>query len=332
MYGLAPFRALLLLCLVVSGGCVSVSDTPDTATTQTTATTENPMTATTTETTTTSSRTTPDGTHRRWIRGRAVAVTAADIAERTSFRLSETAAADRPLYHRAITNGSARGTVLGDRDDPPRCPVVVNGTYYAINRTEIASELVTVHRFSISGPVDEGTDEHATATDEGVAFENLSAIDRKVFSTGMPSEGTEGFYLEFDYRFENATPPDASRLADADTVYVRFEGEYYRVTFERTRTVHRITYRYTASAVANSTEAYAEIATDRYVTNVSNVSLSGEARKALVRMIRNGSIEYETRDPGFPTHLERLYEWSTRHRFVEYRGEYYAVQVSKVVE
>lgn len=325
--------AIAVCVLLVLGGCLGAGgQTTDTTTTAATSTTTAPTTSTTT---TTSPQTTTDTTHDRWIRGDAVELSPAKIAAETSQNLSNLDANARDVVRRAVENGSTTLTTVREAPGEFHRPVVVDGAYYDLNRTTVSAESVTVHDFKMSGPIREESDEYDRATADAVAFENLSAPDQRVFRVGLPSDERLDeirFTKLFHFYYENGTPPANATFADGDVHYVAYEGHYFRVKFDETRTVNRTTYRYAAERIASSQEEYTEIALDRYVTNVSNASLSGEPREILIRTLENGSVNYHSEDPSMDGDYVAFYRWTLDHQFVRYEGEYYWLQIYKVME
>lgn len=331
--GAAAVAVCLLLVLAgCSGGPadtttsgVGVTTTPNTTTAVT-------STATTSRTTT---RTTTDTTHDRWIRGSAYTVNPETVALESSIPIGRLDPSTARIVNETIENGTTTVTRIGTTYDGSRYPVVVNGTYYDVNATLLEQERVTVHLFDVEGPLQEDTDQYEAAASDAVAFENLSAPDQRIVEASLPENrdlDTVSVDTFAQVPFEDGTAPSNATLADGTVHYVEYDGHYLRIEFKQEDVRDRSTYRYEASLVAESFDAYRPIATDRYVTNASNSTLPEGAQEVLIGTLQNGSIYYHSETPTIAPSYETFYYWTRDHRFVRYQGEIYRLDIMRVME
>lgn len=336
--------ALALVVLLVASGCLgggstgtdvpetSAVDTPTQPTAPTpTTTADQPTTARTTteddngrETTTTRDR------HDRWLRGDVVEVPPEEVARRSAQPLSEVYHEYRPIFGAAIENGSVTRTLLVE---PPNStdghPIRVEETYYRLEGEVLRERQVRVHNFELDTPPAQ------SVGGDPVAFESLSPVDKRIVREGAPPAeerddlgGFRGFYT---IRFANGTAPNSSQLVEKPTL-VRFENRTYSIAFDGTRTETQRTYRYTSAVVADSWDAWKQLALQRHVTNLSEVELNGTARQRLQQAVVTGSINYHSPNPSVPAWVDELRLWLDDHNFVEYHGQVYRLDIYYVME
>lgn len=191
-------------------------------------------------------------------------------------------------------------------------PFRAEGRYYDVSSSVVDRQPGTLYRL--------GIDYNGTAQDDAtVAYENLSARDRTTVETVLPPEAVTdqpGPDFYFDATYTAAERNQSVLLAD-DTDAVRYEGETYPVVVTETESVTVPTRRYTATVVANSTEAYARQLRSEYVFTLSG--LSDAERSVVTEAINDTYYADSDSDEPFQSVLEQF----TRNEAVqrnEYRG------------
>jgi hypothetical protein len=236
---------------------------------------------------------------------------------------------DRSVVRRAIENGSA--TVVAQ--DPPvdeQLPTRHEGRFYAVNYTEAGTE--PAHRVTVE------VDYNGTADGSVVAYEDLPAVDRETLDGALGRGDVVENRLQPGYDFGTSAVYEESEAASSAFVgdwahdAVRYEGETYPVSVDVEETTLTV-YRYEATTVANSSEAYARQLRDRYEFELSGLS---EAERSVVDEALNDTKYLESTDnEGFASLVERfrsqdaVTETEYDGRFVvRYEGQLYWVTVN----
>lgn len=304
--------ALLVAALVALAGCSTggpVTTDPGGRTTTPAATPTATQTTTAVTTTEEYEGLGEDGYYRKYeFRVRSVAP--ADVADDLALDASQLDAEARAVVA-AAKNGSANRTVLGSHtpfDDGDY--VRANGTYYRVEKAVVESRTVTAHSVDMDGPIPERReDEYATAEAEAVPVSDLSAPDRRVFLAGLPADErldrggswSVGFY----HHYPNGTPPANATFAADGPQYVAHESGYWKVAVGDSREMTRRTVRYRLMPVADSADAFAEVAVDHLVRNASNVT-PPDARDRLVDTIEQGGVTWEGTASTVPAWVDSL--------------------------
>lgn len=353
-----PAVAVVAVLAVVLAGCTGggpagTTTPPDDTTESTVPTTTD---ATTAEATTTDTRTTTadytamgDDGYYRGYDFRARETRLAELADSVAPAPEELEPEREPLVRRGARNGSVTAKHTGGERSGPLASLDylrANGTYYAVNATTVGRERRTAYQFDLEGPVGSPTSEYDLdrAKREAVAAENLSAPDRRVFFEGLPPaedrlDRDEGSFLAgFYYFYPNDTVPAAATVADGETHFVGYDGNYYALTFDGTRRLDRYETRYDFVPVADDRSEFASLVRDRYVTNLSTADLDDGNRSRLADLVRGGHVEWSGNASAVPERIRRLERLVDRLppesnvAYVERDGTYYRLTLRLVME
>ncbi len=252
------------------------------------------------------------------------------IAEEASRDVPDTA--DEPVETERIVRGAIDNGSATARSQEPQVetglPFRVEGRYYNVSASVIDRQPGTFYRM--------GIDYNGTAAaDATVAYENLSARDRQMVDQVLPpvpvsKDPGPDYYFDATY---TDTERDQSVLLAEDTEAVQYQGEIYPITVKDTESVTIPTRRYTATVVANSTEAYAQDLRSEYVFSLSGLS---DAERAVVTEAINDTYYAEDNDDeAFASVLERFQRNEAVERneyrgiwLVRYDGEVYLAELS----
>jgi hypothetical protein len=196
----------------------------------------------------------------------------------------------------ARDNGSAtrRGrSALFDRVDTAR----VDGGFYEVTETEVASGEVTVYTVTI-----EAAEPNSTAGLREVAYEDLPEADRDrlnpILSEDEPPDPDTA--IGVDYGTAAEVGNDSVFVPERRYDVIVRDGERYRVRVS-SRTAEETEYRYAVTEVAPDVEAFADRVRDRYLFTLSGLS---DAERAVVEeAIESGYFE---EDDAFRSMVERL--------------------------
>lgn len=237
-------------------------------------------------------------------------VSDAELAERASRDLGPAgAAADDPearTIRSAIENGS--GTIEA-RSPPVRDghPFAYDGAYYDLSWEVIDERTAT----SVSLVVD------YNATDPGgrrIAWEDLPAVDRRALSSLIPPDerhAESGQSLGAVSTYDDSEVEASVFVPEQRYDVVVYGGEAYPVEVDGTRQVTIATYRYSATKVADGTEAYVNDLEAEYRFTLSGLSV---AERALVETaIEDGYRAEDRDDETFRSVVQRF----TRHEAIE---------------
>ncbi|MEF8852926.1 MAG: hypothetical protein V5A28_10970 [Haloarculaceae archaeon] len=223
----------------------------------------------------------------------------AELAREASVELPD--GPDDAVVRRAVENGTA--TVVDRR--PPvteQLPFRHEGRFYAVNYTETGTE----PGYDVSVRIDY----NASSVDgEVVDYADLPAVDRRLLAdalerTDLPEERLQEGYDFGVGRTYTESEGETSALVEGPTVdAVRYEGEVYPVDVSVESTTLMV-YRYEATLVADSPDAYAGQLRDRYAFTLSGLS---EAERGVVEEARNDTFYAENDDnEGFASLVERF--------------------------
>jgi len=240
----------------------------------------------------------------------------AELATEASNELPEDrTGGDGSVVRRAVENGSATAT----GEHPPvdeGLPFRHDGQFYAVNYTETGTE--PAHR------VDVQVDYNGSADGSVVAYEDLPAVDRRTLDGVLGRGDVVENRLQPGYDFGTSTVYRESEAASSAFVgdwshdAVRYEGKTYPVSVDVEETTLTV-YRYEATPVANSSEAYARQLRDRYEFELSGLS---EAERSVVDEALNDTKYLESSDnEGFASLVERFRAQDAVTE-TEYRGSY----------
>lgn len=212
------------------------------------------------------------------------AATADDIADQVSLHPrpdSEeyTVAAD------TVANGSTtrRGRhELFDRTSTVR----YNGSFYEMSETRLSSSEVTVYEVLVD------LDPDNTTADLGeIAYEELPETDRQrlegILTDETPPENS-GYDIGVGYGSAAEVGNDSVFVPERQYDILVYEGDRYRVAVD-SRTAAEAEYRYTATQVAPTVEAFADQVRERYLFTLSG--LSDAERDVVEEAIDSGYYE-----------------------------------------
>lgn len=231
------------------------------------------------------------------------------------------------LVRAAIENGSATARSQESLVETG-LPFRAEGRYYNVSSSVVDRQPGTFHRL--------GIDYNGTAQDSAtVAYENLTARDRAIVDQVLPpvpvtKDPGPDYYFDATY---TDTERDRSVLLADGTDAVRYEGETYPVTVTETESTTVLTYQYTATIIANSTDAYARQLRDEYVFTLSG--LSDDEQSVVTEAINDTYYAESEDDEPFQTVLERFHQQAAVQKneyrgmwLVRYDGEVYVAELS----
>lgn len=194
------------------------------------------------------------------------AATDDDIADEVSLYPDPEAETYRVVAE-SVDNGSTtrRGRYeLFDRTSTVR----LDDRFYEMNETEVSRGEVTVYEVLID------FDPAETTPNLGeIAYTDLPAVDRQRLGRILaesPPEG-EGYDVGASYGSAEEVGNDSEFVPEQEYDILMYEGERYRVGVD-SRTATETTYRYTATAVASSVEAFADRVRERYLFTLAGLS------------------------------------------------------------
>lgn len=223
----------------------------------------------------------------------------ADHASRSLPTSDDSRTAERhDLVRGAVRNGSATANDTSPPVDPDGLPFAVEGAYYDLSVEAVGNHTETRVRLDV--------DYNGSTDGEAVAYDDLSPADRELVDAVLPPQHdhrTEGYDVGTRalYTDEEVTE---SALLGGDYDAVAYEGERYpiRVEDDGPETVTR--YRYTATEVAPSAEAYGA---DLRETKAFTLSGLSDAEREIVAEAVDGSYYAESDDDeAFASLLDRF--------------------------
>jgi hypothetical protein len=249
--------------------------------------------------------------------------TADDIADRVSLH-PDPDAEEYTVAAAAVENGSTtrRGrSALFDRTSTVR----LNNSFYELNETRLSRGEVTVYEVLLD--VDP---ENTTAELGAIAYEELPETDRRRLDGILFEEPpqTDGYDVGVSYGSAAEVGDDSVFVPERQYDILIYEGDRYRVAVD-SRTAAEAEYRYTATEVAPTVEAFADQVRERYLFTLAG--LSAAERDVVEEAIEGGY--YEETD-AFRSVRDRIqcHEGIEVHDFygtwlVEYEGQAYITYV-----
>ncbi|WP_313691683.1 hypothetical protein [Halorarum halobium] len=204
----------------------------------------------------------------------------------------------REIVETAVENGSATANDTAPFVEPGGPPYAVDGAYY-----DISAEPVGNHTERM---VDVKVDYNGSTDGPAVAYEDLTPADRALLDTLLPPPAdhspTAGYDLGSGQRYTRAEANE-SVLVSGEYDAVHYEGERYPIAVDSTD-VTVTTYRYTATEIAPSAEAYASDLRETYRFELSGLS---EAERGVVsEAIESSYYAESTDDEAFRSVMERF--------------------------
>ena len=249
--------------------------------------------------------------------------TADDIADRVSLH-PDPDAEEYTVTAAAVDNGSTtrRGRYeLFDRTSTVR----LNNSFYELNETRLSSSEVTVYEVLL-----DVNPENTTAELGAIAYEELPETDRRRLDGILSEEPpeTDGYDVGVSYGSAAEVGDESVFVPERQYDVLVYEGDRYRVAVD-SRTAPEAEYRYTATEVAPTVEAFADQVREEYLFTLSG--LSNPEREVVEEAIEGG--HYEDSD-AFQSVVERIrsHEGIEVDDFygtwlLEYEGEEYITYV-----
>lgn len=226
------------------------------------------------------------------------AATAADIADEVSMTLEPGSEGDA-VVRTARENGSATRRGRTELFDGAAI-VSLDGTFYEVSETRLASSEVTVYEVLIDFDPEE-----TTARLGEIAYDDLPAADRQrldpiVTQDDPPAQ--DGYDVGVAYGTAAEVGNRSVFVPERQYDIIVHEGERYRVAVD-SRTASEAEYRYEVSEVASSVDAFADRIRERYLFVLAG--LSEAEREVVVQAIEEG---YFRDDDAFRSVIDRLRE------------------------
>lgn len=292
---------------------------------------------------TTDTTTTEDWHNYRQITLQAHETTPAEIGSTVLTPFDELDDTEQGIVVDAVANDGTTYTTYRGRPLADDSYVAYDGSYYAVRVSTADEREVTGHELKME-TVPDG--EHRATPEnyeevqaDAVAFDDLLTADQEAFLMGLP-DGTErrgaNFTAQFSYVYESEDVLDSSAFVSEGTTYVEYEEEYFAVSFVGTEQVVKTTYEYALEPVAETRDAFDEVATERYATSIDEAELSADERGIFQTLVKEG--KYERENP-IPEALDSFTQWLYSHEpiprtdyvYVSHEGTYYAIEVMEAV-
>lgn len=229
-------------------------------------------------------------------------VSDAELADRASRGLGPASAPADDAESRAIRSAIENGSGTIDASSPPveaGLPFAYDDAYYRLSWSVVDERTITAVTLEI--------DYNATdLSGPEAAYADLPAADRRALDALLPQRHdreTDGYDFGASSRYTDAELDRSVLIANERTV-VRYDGEAYPVRVDGQRPVTINTYRYTASMVAEDTDAYARQLRDDHLFRLSGLT---EAERSVVETaIEEGYYAEDTDDESFRAVLDRF--------------------------
>jgi len=211
--------------------------------------------------------------------------TAEDIADRVSLH-PDPDAEEYTVAAAAVDNGSTtrRGRYeLFDRTSTVR----LNNSFYELNETRLSSSEVTVYELLV-----DFNPENTTAELGAIEYDDLPETDRRRLDGILAEEPpqTDGYDVGVSYGSAAEVGTDSVFVPERQYDILIYEGDRYRVAVD-SRTAPEAEYRYTATEVAPTVNAFADQVRERYLFTLSGLS---EAEREVVTEAIDGGYYEET--------------------------------------
>lgn len=251
------------------------------------------------------------------------AATADDIADEVSLH-PDPDAEEYTVAADAVANGSTtrRGRYeLFDRTSTVR----LNNSFYEMNETRLSRGEVTVYEVLL-----DVNPENTTAELGAIAYEELPETDRRRLDGILSEEPpqTDSYDVGVSYGSAAEVGTDSVFVPERQYDVLIYEGDRYRVAVD-SRTAAEAEYRYTATEVAPTVEAFADQVREQYLFTLSGLS---EAERDVVEEAINDGYYEET--DAFQSVAERIrsHEGIEVEEFygtwlIEYEGKEYITYV-----
>lgn len=251
------------------------------------------------------------------------AATADDIADEVSLH-PDPDAEEYTVAADAVANGSTtrRGRYeLFDRTSTVR----LNNSFYEMNETRLSRGEVTVYEVLL-----DVNPENTTAELGAIAYEELPETDRRRLDGILSEEPpqTDSYDVGVSYGSAAEVGTDSVFVPERQYDVLIYEGDRYRVAVD-SRTAAEAEYRYTATEVAPTVEAFADPVREQYLFTLSGLS---EAERDVVEEAINDGYYEET--DAFQSVAERIrsHEGIEVEEFygtwlIEYEGKEYITYV-----
>lgn len=226
-----------------------------------------------------------------------------------------------PLVTHAIVNGSATENSTSPRIDGGP-PFEHDGAYYNVSYEVTDSREVT----QLGLTVDTDPENY---TGERLVYADLPAVDRRALGDLIPPKQrqVEGYDLGASVVYTDAEREES--MLEPNTEYVLvYDGERYQLAVDESRETTLKTYRYEATEVAPSHEAYVQQLKDDHLFTLTG--LSDAERSVVSDAIEGGYYADNDEDEAFRSVLERFRahsavhsEYATGEWVVRYDGQLY---------
>jgi len=210
---------------------------------------------------------------------------------------------DRDVARRAVENGTA--TTAGERPPVDTDRVYRHrGAFYRLSTTVVGSEPGRAVDYRLNVSVTEADAEAAGWT--VVDYDALPSVDREslapIVTTDVPASADRD---EVNFAVVYREPEfEASRLVTGEVDAVRHDGDLYRLAVRDRENRTLDVYRYEATTVAESAEAYARQLRDEYEFELSGLS---DAERSVVEEATDGAYYAEDDDDeGFGALVDRF--------------------------
>lgn len=243
--------------------------------------------------------------------------------EEAATQLIDTAAREGEATHTSYHGPPLRAGIYVEHE----------GTYYRTEREVTETRTLTAHEIRFEYDEEEIPPGDATV----VAFSDLPEADKTAFEGAYPSEKLgDDKPLGFSFGYTHVYPDDAdSRFIAEETLWVRYEGEPYRVTVKGTEQVEEQTYRYTLEEVAEDRASFVAFLRERYVVALDD--LSDAERDVFEQAMGESVTECAPLPEGFQGLVDRFESLPEERRLrygtylASYEGGTYAVELSQFV-
>lgn len=315
-----------------SSGGPSTSETGPTATSAPTAT----RTATATRRPTSGESDVGTGTgHERRVTIDAVPLSLSRIADEVGRPRSAFTAQEASVLEAVLSEGAVTSTAEIDAPFDDAVYVRADGRFYRVERSvrterELTGQGFRLHTLTCTRGVVVAEDELERARAGAVAFSDLPTVDREAVPAFVRESMADAacFDAGWVHPYSGPDAREASRFLASEVTYVAFDGRYYRIEHLGETTHTEREYRYTATAVADSSEGFETVVDEQVVTHLDAAGLSDAEAETLGTVVEEGRVSW---DRPVPPAVDGLVAQFDDGRYVEWEGEYYAVEVRKWV-
>lgn len=222
--------------------------------------------------------------------------TADDIADEVSIH-PDPDSEEYAVVTSALENGTAtrRGRFeLFDQTDTVR----VDGAFYELSETRIASGEVTVYEVRVDVNPDDTTPEVGEIALEDLPETDREKLDPLVSESDPPQH--EGYDIGVSYGSAEEVGDDSVFVPERQYDILVVDGSRYRIAVD-SRTASEAEYRYEATEVAPDVETFAQQVRDRYLFVLAGLS---DAEREVVEEAIDGA--YYEEDDAFRSVVDRI--------------------------